>query len=319
MSILRISLLGRLTVCGSGQTWSALGTQKAQELFCYLLINRNYPHNREFLASLLWENISTAQSKQYFRKTLWQLQSILDKHTSSSDLLLVEADWIQVNSKSNFWLDLVAFEGVFTSIKNIRATELTPDQVASMEQVIELYRGDLLQGWYQEWCLWERERFQHMHLTILDKLVEHCISCADCEKGIAFGTQILRYDQARECTHRQLMQLYALSGDRIRAVRQYKRCMAVLDKELGVEPAASTTELYRKICSDTYPAISLPVPLKTQSLNTLLPQLRQLSQFLTGLQMTLTELQAQTQEQLHTVNGLVEIQPDNSAVNRLPK
>ena len=95
-----------------------------------------------------------------------------------------------------------------------------------------------------------------MHLTILDKLVEHCISCAECEKGIAFGAQILRYDQARECTHRQLMQLYTLSGDRTQAMRQYERCVAVLDKELGVEPAASTTELYRRICDDAYPAIS---------------------------------------------------------------
>ena len=131
MSTLQISLLGRLCVHTGGQTWSAFGAQKTQELFCYLMVHRTYPHNREFLASLLWENTSTSQSKQYFRKTLWQLQSTLDKHTSGNNLLLVEADWIQVNTKANFWLDLVAFEEVFNSIKNMRGIELNPNQVAA--------------------------------------------------------------------------------------------------------------------------------------------------------------------------------------------
>ena len=37
-----------------------------------------------------------------------------------------------------------------------------------------VYRGDLLEGCYQDWCLFERERLQNAYLAMLDKLMVRC-------------------------------------------------------------------------------------------------------------------------------------------------
>ena len=62
--------------------------------------------------------------------------------------------------------------------------------------------------------------------------------CGEYEAGQNYGSIILGFDRARESTHRHLMQLYYLAGDRTGALRQYERCARALDAELGVRERA---------------------------------------------------------------------------------
>src|SRR5258708_39754878 len=50
----------------------------------------------------------------------------------------------------------------------------------------------------------------------------------------------LAIDPLREPAHRDLMRLYARSGDRAAALGQYRDAVRLLDQELGVAPAAET-------------------------------------------------------------------------------
>jgi len=34
---------------------------------------------------------------------------------------------------------------------------------------VEIYRGELLKGRHQDWCLYKRERMQHLYLAMLNK------------------------------------------------------------------------------------------------------------------------------------------------------
>ena len=93
-----------------------------------------------------------------------------------------------------------------------------------------------------------------MNLMLLDKLVQYCEIHQKYDAGLAYGWQILRHDHAYERAHRQLMRLYALSGDRTQALHQYQRCVNALQVELGVEPSARTRQLYDQIQADTFVA-----------------------------------------------------------------
>ena len=62
------------------------------------------------------------------------------------------------------------------------------------------------------------------------------------------------------------MALLARSGDRAGAIRQYRACVGVLERELGVAPLAETTEVYEAIrdarpdARVTRPAVAAPAP-----------------------------------------------------------
>ena len=117
------------------------------------------------------------------------------------------------------------------------------------QAAVQVYQGELLEGSYQDWCLFERERLQNMHLAMLFKLMSYCEANNEYEAGQLYGLRILNYDRASERTHRRLMRLQYMSGDRTAALRQYERCVVALDQDLGVKPDKRTIGLYQQIRS----------------------------------------------------------------------
>lgn len=226
--------------------------QKPKELLSYLLLHRERPFLREVLTTLLWGESDPDRARKYFRQTLWQIQH--DLHSLLGEpgehLLLVEGDWIRLNPELQVWCDVDALQLAFDKTRGVSGSTLGASQVQSLVDAVQLYQGDLLEGWYQDWCLFERERLQNIYLLILDKLVEYCETNSFFEDGIVYSMRILKIDYAREKTHRGLMRIYNQIGDRTNALRQYERCVAILKAEMGVSPSQRTQKLFEAIQKD---------------------------------------------------------------------
>jgi DNA-binding SARP family transcriptional activator len=305
MNRLTVCLLGKFSARRDQHDILGLDVTKIQYLFCYLLLYRSRSHLREALATLLWGDSTTVQSKKYLRQALWQLQSALNTKTGSLEdyILTVEPDWIGINSKADLSLDVEAFERHFSAVQGVPGHDLDDQRAQSLKEAERLYRGDLMTGCFEEWCLYERERLQNIYLSMLDKLMSYCEAQSQYETGIQYGSRILGYDRAREHTHRKLMRLHFLAGDRSGALRQHERCVEALQEELGVKPGKKTMVLYAQIradqLDDATPAPAqideVPViPMATAPLHAVLSRLRK-------LRTVLTSLQHQTQEDIHAV------------------
>jgi DNA-binding transcriptional activator of the SARP family len=253
MQGLKIHLFGKFNIESDEQSLSGFNGCKVQELFSYLLLYRDRPHARESLAGLLWGDSTTEKSKKYLRQSLWHLQAALETgggQEASGKSLSVEHDWVQLNTNPSMWLDISVFEQAYKLVQGVHPHDLSPAVAERLQATVELYRGDLLEGWYQDWCLYERELFQNKYLMMLDKLLGYCVLHQEYEMGQRYGSIILRYDRARERTYRLLMRLQYLAGDRTGALRQYQRCAAALRQELGVQPDKRTVALYEEMCAD---------------------------------------------------------------------
>jgi DNA-binding SARP family transcriptional activator len=252
MPELSVQLFRKLSVYSCNEQLPGFDSRKVQELLGYLLLYHDRPHPREKLASLLWGDSPTAQAKKSLRHTLWQLQTAINpvQNGDCPGFLQVELEWVQLNCSPDLWVDALVFEQQYESVRNVHGESLEPQHIQGLQSAVDLYTGDLLEGCYQEWCLYERERFQSMFLTILDKLVAYCEAQRNYADGLIYGQRILRYDRARESTHRQMMRLYYFAGDRTMALRQYERCAAALSEELDVDPADLTMTLYQAIRTD---------------------------------------------------------------------
>jgi DNA-binding SARP family transcriptional activator len=252
MSALRIKLFGHFSVCCGGKALEDLIPAKAKELLCHLLVHRQRPMTRESLASILWDDCTAERSRQYFRKALWQLQRVFDR--SAVPVLQVDAQYVAVNPKADMWVDVVEFERSCSAAESSSYADRL--QMEALEAVVDLYQGDLLEGWYQDWCLYDRERLQNIYLVVLDKLVACSEERCEYEKGVDYAARILRCDRANERAHQHIMRLRYLSGDRTGALRQYESCAAALKEELDVQPLERTLELYRQIRADRRVAIA---------------------------------------------------------------
>ncbi|HEX8128000.1 MAG TPA: bacterial transcriptional activator domain-containing protein [Pyrinomonadaceae bacterium] len=306
MSTLSIHLFGKFSVHADEQLLEGFDACKVQELLSYLLVHRERPHARESLASLLWGETATDKSKKYLRQTLWHLQSALEGHSAGANeeggLLSAGHDWVRLNAASALWLDVEVFERAFARVQGKAGKDLDEETKRVVVEAAELYKGDLLEGWYQDWCLYERERLQNMYLVMLDKLISYCEAHRDYEMGLLYGSTILRYDRAREPTHRQLMHLLYMSGDRTAALRQYERCAAALRQELDVAPDRRTVALFQQIRLDQLEERALPAAAAPET-NTGAPvaSLPEVLGRLQQLQLLMSDVQQRIQQDIKAV------------------
>ena len=222
--------------------------QQSYLLLCYLLLNRDRPHNRERLAAVFWGEYSTNASRKYLRNVLWRLRHAFQSVGASADeYVLVSDDSASFSTTSRYWLDVEVLESTIARYRDVSGQDLTPDQAAELEQAVALYAGDLLEGIYDDWCLHDRERLSLLHLNSLSKLMSFHEVNGAYERGLMYGQRILDRDETRDKVHRQMMRLYLLMGDRNAALEQYRRCEQILRETLGIIPVEETRRLYQNI------------------------------------------------------------------------
>jgi DNA-binding SARP family transcriptional activator len=254
MTVLEVRLFGQISVQRGGQPLAGMSA-KALELLCYLLLHRDRGHTRETLAGLLWPEAPDPVSKKYLRQAIWQLHSALvnrarQPQAESEALLVLRPGWVRVNPKAAWWLDVADFEKAYDICRDTPPLELTDLQAQALESAALLYRGDLTETWYQDWCLYERDRLQLSYLAMLEQLMIYCEQRQNYAKGVAYGQRILRYDPARESTYRHLMRLYYRAGDRTTALRQFDRCATAMAKHFSLRPSRETIALYERVRTD---------------------------------------------------------------------
>ncbi len=308
MSMLSVHLFGEFRVLYDNQPLSGFEVRKVQELFCYVLLHRDRSHTREMLSAMLWGDTSPSQSKANLRKTLWQLQAALNQGSQHGApiALLMEGERVYFNSEADLWLDVRALEEAYTIARGQPGERMSHSCAEAVEHALQMYRGELLDGWYQEWCLYERERLHQMYVALLDKMMAYSLAHRNYEHGVHLAACVLRYDRAHEQTHRRLMQMLFLAGDRTAALRQYERCAAALAEELGVQPSEQTSLLYEQLRGNSLE----PAPSPDAVPDHLVPRepLPALVEHLHWLSRTLSEMQGQVEQHLRSVEQLLRSQ-----------
>ena len=128
------------------------------------------------------------------------------------------------------------------------------DTRRSLAAAAALARGPFLAGFnlrdsadFDDWRAGRAVAVERTLLTVLDRLASAHEVAGDLAGAIGAASRRLDLDPLDEAGHVRLMELHARSGDRAAALRQYRSCVAILDRELGVAPLASTTARYEAI------------------------------------------------------------------------
>ncbi len=250
---LHINLLGTPELTLDGAPIVGLRSQKAVALLVYLVCNPR-PQRREFLADLLWDSTSTAQSLSNLRTVLTRLRRHLQ------DYLLATAETVAIAPGAPIRLDVAELEAQMTATGG-RISSLTAPQ---LEQCLSLYRGEFLAGFhiddaagFDEWSILERERLSFLVVQGYRRSTDYALLQADFVTGIRMTQGWLRVDPLDETAHAQMMRVLAGSGQLAAALAHYRHCQQLLLSELDVEPGAELQALHQLIKQKT-PSASSP-------------------------------------------------------------
>ncbi|MDF1512995.1 MAG: BTAD domain-containing putative transcriptional regulator [Anaerolineae bacterium] len=270
MAQLAIHLLGTFQATVGGAPVVGFESDKVRALLAYLAVEGDRPQRRETLAGILWPDMAERDARTNLRQALANLRKVLGDRESDNPFLLVSRQTIQINRQSDLNLDVQIVTDAIT------ATTAHPHEsidrcdvcITQLQQVVTVYQGAFLEGFsldsdlFEAWMVVQREKYHIQLLDALDRLAAYHLNKGDYVLAQCYAQQQVELEPWRESAHRQLMQAYAMSGQRGMALAQYETCRRVLRDELGIEPEVETTGLYEEIRSGDFQA---ETPVTTQA------------------------------------------------------
>lgn len=252
MVTLRMSLLGVMRVSQGAEPVEDKMHRAVKGLLAYIVLFRRV-HSREVLLDLFWGEYSEDRARKCLNTALWRLRKVLEPEDVPRGTYLITTSMgkIGFNRQSNYCLDVAEFENHTQKALAKPYNALTTGEARTLEDVLNLYSGNLLEGFFDDWVLRERERLYSLELRGLAHLLKYQRHQKDYEKALACGQKILDLDPLREEIHREMMRLHAANRQRTMAVRQYETCCRILDDELSVGPMEETRMLHDQICSQS--------------------------------------------------------------------
>ena len=205
---------------------------------------------RDELAALLWPDADDAAAHGALRRTLSTLLAATGRET-----VLVDRARVAL-APTGVRVDVGELERLAASYAR-----------RSLASAAALARGPFLAGFnlrdsadFDDWRAARAVAIERTVMTVLDRLATAHEAAGDLPSAIASASRRLDLDPLDEAGHVRLMDLLARSGDRAAALRQYRLCVATLDRELGVAPLASTIARYEAIRDAAAPAESPSLP-----------------------------------------------------------
>jgi len=239
MTTLKICLLGEFELYGDDEPLPPPATLKARSLLAYLVVHRDHACPREVLADLFWPDRPRDKALHNLSTALWHIRRVLPP----GDYILADARTVRFSPYSDYWLDVALFEEKVHKYTSRQVDRALSTYLLELREAVALYKGDFLEGFYDDWCLEERYRLEGLYLEVLERLVVGHEALDRPEEALRYAGRLLARDPLREDVHRTAIRLYVRLGNRAEAVRQAWQCRAVLRTELGIEPAPETVAL----------------------------------------------------------------------------
>jgi DNA-binding SARP family transcriptional activator/tetratricopeptide (TPR) repeat protein len=261
MAELRVALLGPPRVERDGAPIE-VDTRKAIALLAYLALHPER-HGRDAVAGLLWPDYDTEHARGALRRTLSTLNKAVGPGWLAADRTTVGF------ARTSFWLDVARFEELLAGCRDHGhpPEAACPACVEPLTEAARLHRGDFLAGFslrdstsFDDWQYFQAERLRRELAGTLERLATAEIGRRQWDGAVDAARRWLVLDPLHEPAHRQLMRIYAWSGRRGAALRQYQACQRVLAEELGVEPLEETVAVHEAIQANRLPPPPEPTP-----------------------------------------------------------
>lgn len=250
--LFRVRLLGEFRAQTVSGPCDLRITGKTLEAFAFLTLYSNRPVRRAGLSSAIWSEQGERRSRANLNTALWRIGRALKAATAGRVSLSLGASQIKLACAPDVFVDALALEDAVRAAS--QASGGARLSARSREVLMDVLSEDdapFLGECASEWVLIERERLFNLQIRGLTLLMQDAGEGGRIEDALDFGRRILRMDPMRECVQRQVMWLHVLSGHQANALRQYRDCARVLEKELGVAPMAETRALYEFILSQS--------------------------------------------------------------------
>jgi LuxR family maltose regulon positive regulatory protein len=169
-----------------------------------------------------------------------------DKVTDWSPSLLVYEDKVlRLNPDFYFKSDNIEFEDLSRKASKIGIKSET--KIGFLKQAIELYKGEFLPGYYDNWCEEMRLNYANMYIKLCSKLIESLKEQKLYNEVITYTENLLKVDKLNEEAYIDLIDSYVQLDNINMAKDEFSLMLKIFEEELGEKPHKFSLEKIKKI------------------------------------------------------------------------
>ncbi|BDI34506.1 hypothetical protein CCAX7_65570 [Capsulimonas corticalis] len=233
----RIELLGKLQVLHGDSSYSHFETRKTAALLAYLALTLPKASTREQLAEMLWPEEDPEVTRTRLRQCLSALRRVLEPAGSETgpecSVLITDRTSIRLNPET-VTTDAAEFDAL---LRTARKTSDSEARRTALQGAIDLYQGETLPGFYEEFALDARRRLSEAHGGALMELAPLLTARGDHTEAVAVAKQAVAADSSDEATHLCLMRALSAAGRTSDALKQGREMERILRQEWDTAPS----------------------------------------------------------------------------------
>ena len=223
-------------------------TKRARDILCFIASRRHRRASKDTIIDTFWGEADFEAVEKNFHPTVSHIRKALNSNQplKQNFLLYRDGDY-QLSPDFSYRIDTEEFDRLLAEGETARRAREFDRCIESYEAAVKIYRGEFMQGTYDEWVEEQRSYYREQYLRLLEALAAVAQKMEDWTRSLHLGQQILREDPYREDVHCMMMRAHAGQGNRHAVKEQYETLRKLLKEELGVEPAAETQKVFKEL------------------------------------------------------------------------
>jgi LuxR family transcriptional regulator, maltose regulon positive regulatory protein len=223
-------------------------TRRARDIFCYIATYKNRRVPKDVLIEAFWKDEEIEAVEKNFHPTISHIRKALNSRQPLKQNFIVFRDGsYQLNPDFSYRIDTEEFR---QHIADAQAAKRAGDNGRlreSLATAYTLYRGEFMEGLYEDWAEEQRNVYREQFLRVLNALAKLSVSEKLWNDALRYAGEILAIDPYREDLHRLVMKVLAVQSKPAAVRKHYEDMQTVLKTELGILPAAETRRLFQEL------------------------------------------------------------------------
>jgi len=236
--------------------------KKSKLLLIYLLIYCELKHTKEKILEIFFSDLSPASADNVFHQAVTNLRNAVnpfnpvelgvklmskkDKQpTKTVSFISYEDKILQVTPGYLYKVDTIEFSRLHGKIKSLQTQK--NEKVILAQKAIDLYKGEFLPGYFDDWIEELRTVLQHKFIEICEELILHLEKDGSFNDIIFYSEKLIKEDKLHEAAFISIIKAYSNTGNEKMAKKKFSQLLKNYKEEFDEKPSKDTLNRIEEI------------------------------------------------------------------------
>ncbi len=223
-------------------------TRRSRDIFCYIATRKHRRVAKDILIEAFWGDEDPETIEKNFHPTISHIRKALNSRQSLKQNFIVFRDGAyQLNPEFSYSIDSEDFVNFIAAAETAKRDDDTAMLRQNLESAYGLYRGEFMDGSYDDWAEEQRHFYSEQFSRVLNGLAKLSVADKRWADALKYANEILAIDPYREDLHRLVLKVLAAQSKPAAVKKHYESMQQLLKNELGIEPSAETRKLFKEL------------------------------------------------------------------------